>query len=71
MAKKEGVIKPQLRGRGGRSSGWSKEKHAMKGFVVLIKPLIHGARPTSGTRGERGGAVGNGEKGRLPQGRCK
>lgn len=43
----------------------------MKWFAVLIKPLVHGARPVSGARGERGGVVGNGEKGRLPQGERK
>ena len=64
------VVEPQLRGKG-RSSGRSRAKHAMKGFAVLIKPLVHGARLASGTRGERGGVVGNGEKGGLQQGESK
>ncbi len=62
------VVEPKMRGRGGRSSGWSKVKHAMKEFAILIKPLIHGGGPVSGVRGEQGGAVGNGEKGIFPQG---
>ena len=60
------VVKPQLGGRGERSSGWSRVKHVMEGFAVLIEPLVHGTRPASGARGEQGGVVGNGEKGRFP-----
>ena len=52
MAKKVMVVESQLRGRGEINSGWRRVKHVMKGFEVLINPLVHGAIPMSRARSE-------------------